>query len=217
MQLRLHEAPRPSPTYQEEAWLLERGHTVVAGLDEVGRGPLAGPVVAGAVVLPQRPEGEWLREVRDSKQMTRLQRERVFASLQSEAVSFDTGACSPLEVDDIGIVAATRLAMERALDGLGMRPDFLLLDAFPLPGVRIPQKPIIHGDALCLSIAAASVVAKITRDRFMEEQDERHPGYGFARHKGYATREHLRNLRRLGPSPIHRYSFAPLRLTGLTR
>lgn len=206
-----------APSYEEEATLLAQGYSMVAGLDEVGRGPLAGPVVAGVAVLPPNLSGSWVGMVRDSKQMTPAQREHVLPYLRESALALEVGISSSQEIDDLGIVGATRLAMKRALDGLALTPQFLLLDAFPLPGVAIPQKPIVHGDALCRSIAAASVVAKVTRDRIMEEQDALFPSYGFARHKGYATREHLRNLRDHGPCPIHRRSFAPVRDWGPAR
>ena len=207
----------PSPTYREEDALLREGYSLLGGLDEVGRGPLAGPVVAAVVVLPPKPKGRWLRTVRDSKVMTRSQREQLLPHLQDVALGVATGAASPLEIDEIGIVGGTQLAMRRALYSLALMPQFLLLDAFPLPGVDIPQKPIVHGDATCLSIAAASVVAKVTRDRIMEEEDAVYPSYGFRRHKGYATREHLRQLEAHGPSPIHRYSFAPVKTWGYAR
>ena len=181
------------------------------GLDEVGRGPLAGPVVAAAVILGQRPRGSWVGLVRDSKQMTPLQRERVFPYLQGAAVALELGVSSSVEVDELGIVAATQLAMKRAIGSLPLVPHFLLLDAIDLPDVPIPQKAIIRGDAQCISIAAASIAAKVTRDRIMVEADRRYPGYGFAKHKGYGTAEHLWNLERLGPSRIHRYSFAPVK------
>lgn len=199
------------PTYDEEAYLLRRGFYLVAGVDEAGRGPLAGPVVAGVVILPPDPDGEWVPLVRDSKQMTRLRREEVFDCLNEEALGVAAGVSSHGEIDEHGIVPATRLAVRRAISSLALQPQFLLLDAFPIPGVDIPQKPIVHGDALCLSIAAASIVAKVTRDRLMEEQDALYPEYGFARHKGYATREHLRLLDERGPCPIHRHSFSPIR------
>ena len=183
---------------------------MVAGLDEVGRGPLAGPVVAGVAVLPPNPRGRWVRLIRDSKQMTPSERNHVMPYLQDSALALEVGMSSPAEIDELGIVKATRLAMRRALNSLALLPQFLLLDAFPLPDVSLPQKAIIHGDALCLSISAASIVAKVRRDRLMEREDEVYPGYGFAQHKGYATRQHLRNLRLLGPCPIHRRSFAPV-------
>ena len=200
-----------APSYQEEAALLSQGYSLVAGLDEAGRGPLAGPVVAGVAVLPPNLKGQWVRLVRDSKQLTPAQREYVLPYLKDAARALEVGMSSAQEVDDLGIVSATHLAMKRALNSLALMPQYLLLDAFPLPGVGIPQKAIVHGDALCLSIAAASVVAKVTRDRIMEGHDDIYPSYGFARHKGYATREHLRNLRVHGPCPMHRYSFAPVR------
>ena len=209
--------PEKWPTYQEEAFLLGQGYWLVAGMDEAGRGPLAGPVVAGVVILPPRPTGPWVETVRDSKQMTPGQRDRLLPHLRENALGIQTGASTPQEIDELGIVEATRLAMRRALDSLALLPQYLLLDAFPLPGVDIPQTPIVHGDTRCLSIAAASVVAKVTRDRIMEQQDVEYPGYGFARHKGYGTAEHVRSIQRLGPCPIHRYSFAPIRGSGATR
>ncbi len=204
-------ATRLLPSYQEESLLLAQGYTLVAGLDEVGRGPLAGPLLAGVAVLPPRPTGRWVELVRDSKQLTPAQRERVLPHIQDVALGLAVGMCSAQEVDSLGVSAATRLAMRRALEALPVKPEFLLLDAFPLPEVPLPQKAIIDGDALCLSIAAASIVAKVTRDRMMEKEDAVYPCYGFARHKGYGTREHLLNLRRYGPCPIHRLSFAPVR------
>ena len=211
MSRRIPRSRRPKPTYNEEASLLSEGYSLVAGLDEAGRGPIAGPVVAAVAMLPPNPEGDWVGLVRDSKQMTASQREHVLPLVRRSALALEVGMCSPQEVDELGIVPATRLAMRRALDSLPLLPQFLLLDALPLPEVRISQKAIIHGDALCLSIAAASIAAKVSRDGIMKSQDAAFPGYGFARHKGYGTREHLRNLRRLGPCPIHRYSFAPVK------
>lgn len=205
---------RKRPSYREESALLEDGYTLVAGLDEVGRGPLAGPVVAGAVMLPANPRGRWVRLVRDSKQLTAPQREEAADVLRDKALSMATGLASNEEIDRVGIAPATRLAMERAINALPLQPQFLLLDAFPLPDVDIPQKAIVRGDALCLSIAAASIIAKVERDRVMVEHDGRYPGYGFASHKGYASSYHLEALRERGPSPIHRRSFAPVRLAG---
>ena len=199
------------PTYEEEAHLFGQGYSLVAGLDEVGRGPLAGPVAAGVAVLPRNLKGQWVGLIRDSKQMTPTQREQALPYIQNAALALGVGMSTSQEIDDIGIVQATRLAMTRALDSLPLLPQFLLLDAFPLPGVAIPQKAIIRGDALCLSIAAASIVAKVTRDRLMVEQDAKFPGYGFARHKGYGTKEHIRSLMRLGPCAIHRRTFAPIK------
>ena len=202
---------RTAPTYDEEARLHDQGFELVAGLDEVGRGPLAGPVVAGVAVLPHAPRGRWFGMVRDSKQMTAAQREDVLPHLKDEAIALEVGVAGPEEVDEHGIVAATRMAMRRALDRLPLRADFLLLDAFPLPGVYTPQRAIIHGDSLCLSIAAASIMAKVVRDDIMRRAEGAFPGYGFARHKGYGTAEHLRQLGQLGPCSIHRYTFGPVR------
>ena len=191
--------------------MLRQGYSLLVGLDEAGRGPLAGPVVAAVVVLPPRPRGRWVKLIRDSKQMTAAQRDYAYTHLRDSALALEVGAGSPAEIDELGIVSATRLAMKRALESLALFPQFLLLDALSLPDVGIPQKAITHGDALCLSIAAASIVAKVTRDRIMEQEDGVYPGYGFARHKGYGTRQHMQNLRRLGPCAIHRFSFAPVR------
>ena len=211
MRRSLRRGRKPAPTFREEIALFSQGYSLVVGLDEVGRGPLAGPVVAAAVILGQRPKGTWVGLIRDSKQMTPVQRERVFPYLLDAAVALELGACSSGEVDALGIVAATRLAMKRAIDSLRPVPQFLLLDAIYLPDVPIPQKAIIRGDAQVLSIAAASIAAKVTRDKMMEEADQRYPGYGFARHKGYGTAEHMGNLERLGPCEIHRSSFAPIK------
>lgn len=204
-------ATKPIPTYTVEASLLAQGYSLLAGLDEVGRGPLAGPVMAGVAILPPNPRGRWVSLVRDSKQMTPAQRQYLLPYLEDAALALEVGASSPQEIDRLGIVAATRLAMHRALASLTLQPGFLLLDAFPLPGVTMPQRAIIRGDASCLSIAAASIVAKVTRDSLMRDQDAPYPGYGFAKHKGYGTPEHLRNLSRLGPCPIHRHTFAPIK------
>ena len=183
----------------------------------MGRGPLAGPVVAGVAILPSNLKGRWVRMVRDSKQLTRAERERVLPHLRSVALGLEIGVSSCEEIDSLGIVAATNLAMKRAVDTLSLQPQFLLLDAFPVPSLALPQKAIVRGDALCLSIAAASIVAKVARDGMMREEDLRYPGYGFADNKGYATALHLRSLERLGPCPIHRHSFAPVKDWGFGR
>jgi ribonuclease HII len=211
MAKRAPKAPKKRPTYREEASLLAEGYGLVAGVDEVGRGPVAGPVLAGAVILPPRPRGSWVKLVRDSKQMTPKQRDVAFHEIRKAAVCWEVGVSSPSEIDRLGIAPATRLAMMRALDSLAMRPDFVLLDAFPLPDLALPQKAIVRGDSLCLSIAAASIMAKVTRDQIMRREDAWYPGYGFAEHKGYCTRRHMRNLQELGPCPIHRTSFSPIK------
>ena len=203
--------------YTEEEALLKRGYSYVAGIDEVGRGPLAGPVVAGVVILPPRPQGAWLDGIHDSKAMTAPQRERSYEAIIQNAWAAATGESSAQEIDALGIVPATSLAMRRALDALALVPQYLLIDAFPLPDVDIPQKAIVKGDALSLSIAAASVVAKVTRDRIMASLDRTYPEYGFASHKGYGSAEHIRRIEAHGPCPVHRYSFAPVRHSGYTR
>ena len=200
-----------APTYDEEAALLEDGYAVIAGVDEAGRGSLAGPVVAGAVVLPIHPSGDWIAGIRDSKRLTPHRREAALQQMRDVRVAMASGAASSQEIDAFGIIGATRTAMARAIDALPIRPDFLLLDAILLPDVDIPQNSIIKGDAKCLSIAAASIVAKVTRDSMMRDFDEEYPGYGFAQHKGYATRQHLDGLEFLGACPIHRRTFAPVR------
>ena len=198
------------PTYKHEAALLREGFLSIAGVDEVGRGPLAGPVVAGAVVLrPEDARRRWWRPVRDSKMLTAAQREELAGVIRDRAASFGIGAVGHDGIDRFGIVKATRQAMAIALKKLPTRPDYLLIDGRErVDGYR--QQAIIDGDALVVSIAAASIVAKVYRDRLMEELDLQYPGWGFGQHKGYYTPQHIDALRRLGPSPIHRMSFAPL-------
>ncbi len=215
MPRRRRRARRPVANHKEESALIARGFSRIAGIDEVGRGPLAGPVLAGLVVFPPNVKGRWLRSVRDSKLMTPKQREDVLPRIRDAALTAEVGMSSPREVDELGIVPATRLAIERALGSMPLMPQYLLLDALDLPGVHLPQKAIVHGDAGCLSIAAASIVAKVERDRLMTEAHDQYPGYAFASNKGYATAEHVRALESLGPCEIHRFSFAPVsRLAG---
>jgi ribonuclease HII len=198
------------PTLDEEKKLQRRGYRFVAGVDEVGRGALAGPVMAAAVVLPVGAAFPWLRSVRDSKQLSPKQRDRVFDLVQRAGIPFGLGSVPHATIDEVGIIKATRMAMAQAVDALTSRPDFLLVDALSLPEVDLPQKGIIRGDQLSLSIACASIMAKVSRDRHMTELDGTYPGYGLARHKGYGTRQHLQCLCRLGPCAIHRRSFAPV-------
>lgn len=197
------------------------GYQYIAGLDEVGRGAWAGPVVAGAVIFPAVGTGTaraWARSVKfraiarvnDSKQLAASLREDLFGPISKCALDCATGAATHDEIDALGIVRASHLAMRRALEALTRAPDALLIDALVLPEVEIPQQGIIHGDAISLSIAAASILAKVTRDRFMRELDAAIPGYNFARHKGYGTAEHSAALRACGPSPVHRRSYAPI-------
>lgn len=196
---------------REERRLWGEGYRSVAGLDEAGRGPIAGPVVAGAAIFRGEIEGPWVRLVQDSKRLTPSQRTEVLPRIAEAAASIATGSASPEEIDRLGISAAVRLAMHRAIECLSVAPDYLLLDAFPLPDSDLPQTALVRGDALCTSIAAASIAAKVERDRVMVELDRRHPGYGFARHKGYGTAEHGAAVRRLGPTEAHRITFAPVR------
>jgi ribonuclease HII len=185
----------------------EAGFTCIAGLDEAGRGPLAGPVVAAAVVLPR---GLLVPGLTDSKQVSEPERERLFEVIREKAICYGVGVASERTVDDVNILQATIVAMERALERLTPRPDYLLLDALTLPRVPLPQKPLIKGDCRSHSIAAASILAKVTRDRMMLELHERFPQYNFKRHKGYGTREHIELIRKHGPCDAHRKTFNPV-------
>lgn len=176
----------------------------ICGIDEVGRGPLAGPVVAGAVILPRDSEILYLN---DSKQLTAKKRDELYDVIMREAVAVGIGYASPARIDEINILQATYEAMREAISKLSVKPDVLLNDAVKIPQVDIRQVPIIKGDAKSVSIAAASIVAKVTRDRLMEEYDKVLPGYGFASNKGYGSAEHIAALKEIGPSPIHRQSF----------
>jgi ribonuclease HII len=191
-------------TFEDEA--RTAGFNLIAGLDEVGRGALAGPVVAAAVILdPQKPLPEGLD---DSKKLTIRQRERIADELRSTAVAYSIGRIEPEEIDRVNILQATFRAMLSALERLEPRADYLLIDAIRLRECELPQKSIIHGDAISASIAAASVIAKTYRDQLMREQHEIYPQYEFRSHVGYATRTHLEALRNHGPCPIHRKSFS---------
>ena len=193
-----------------------QGTTYIAGVDEVGRGPLAGPVVAGAVIFPPDIDESSLVGIRDSKELTASVRERLDVRIHKVALAVGIGRASVREVDVVGIVGATRRAMSRAIGKLSPQPQSLLIDALSLPGVDLPQQCPIKGDRVSLSIAAASIVAKVARDRMMVEADRRYPGYGFSRNKGYGTREHIKALYRQGSCIIHRVSFAPVaRVNGL--
>ncbi len=201
------------PTLELECELWMEGYLRVAGLDEAGRGAWAGPVVAAAVVLPPNRGDlkQVLGGVDDSKQLTAKQREALFPLICGTALAVGVGTASARFIDTAGIVPATRRAMSIALRDLGLCPDWLLIDALGLPRAQQAQRSVIRGDALVLSIAAASIVAKVSRDRLMVALDARLPGYGFATHKGYGTRAHRAALERLGPCQAHRMSFAPLR------
>ncbi len=196
------------PTYDLETALHARGLLRVAGIDEVGRGPLAGPVVAAAVVLSAESAARpWMARVNDSKLVTPKRREELAALLREEAVGVGIGEVSAQDIDRLGIVRATHTAMMLALKQLSEQPDFILIDGRERLPITIPQQSIIKGDRQVLSIAAASIVAKVYRDALMEELSAQFPGWGFGQHKGYGSPQHLDALRRLGPSPIHRRTF----------
>jgi len=199
------------PNFDEEDKLKSQGYELIAGIDEVGRGALAGPVVASAVILPHPANLPWLGMVRDSKELTSKKRESLFALINKEAVAVGIGIVPSQVIDSINILKATKLAMIQAVVKLPKQPHFLLIDRVTLSQCPIPQRGITRGDKLCLSIACASIIAKVTRDRMMEELDIMYPGYGFAQHKGYGTEKHISCLQKLGPSPIHRLYFAPVR------
>jgi ribonuclease HII len=217
--------PIPTLRYEHKRW--SRSLTHIAGVDEAGRGAWAGPVVAGAVILPRVQHFiKWnadavlqaLSCARDSKLLSPAQREALVEPIHTCALAYATGQASHEEIDALGIVPATRLAMQRAISGLTLAPDALLVDALarsvsrpPLPAFTLPQTAIIRGDQISLSIACASILAKVTRDRILVELDVDYPGYGFARHKGYGTAVHQAALRTLGASSIHRASFAPIK------
>ena len=176
----------------------------VCGIDEAGRGPLAGPVVAGAVILPEDCEILWLN---DSKQLSEKKREALYDEIMEKALAVSVGMASPARIDEINILQATYEAMRQAVSRLSVQPQLLLNDAVTIPEIQIPQVPIIKGDAKSVSIAAASIVAKVTRDRMMEEYDKVLPEYGFASNKGYGSAAHIEALKKYGPSPIHRKTF----------
>jgi len=180
------------------------GFDYVAGIDEAGRGPLAGPVVAAAVILPA---GLSIDGVDDSKKLTPAKRDKLFDIITEKALTIGVGIITPAEIDRINILQATRQAMLAAVQQLSPQPDYLIIDGISTIDSAIHQKTIKKGDSLSLSIAAASIIAKVTRDRYMIEMDAKHPGYGFAGHKGYGSADHMSAIRKLGPSPIHRLTF----------
>jgi ribonuclease HII len=196
---------------RHERILRALGCNVIAGIDEAGRGPLAGPVVAAVVVLPPKFRHRYLR---DSKQLTEKQRDAIYAELtKSPDVCWAADAVENDEIDQLNILRASHEAMRRALARLNIQPEHVLIDGLPVPAFPIAQTALVGGDSLSFSIAAASVVAKVTRDRIMVAMDVRHPGYEFSQHKGYATALHLERLKFHGPCPIHRRSFFPVAQT----
>lgn len=195
--------PQPDPLTLIEDELRAAGRTV-AGVDEAGRGCLAGPVVAGAVILdPERP----ISGLRDSKKLTEKRREELFREIREKSAAWSFAMTGPGEIDRVNILQAALRAMEKAVTGLAIQPDFVLVDGNARTSLPIEQRTVVGGDDRCASVAAASIVAKVTRDGLMKELEARYPGYGFSRHKGYPSKEHRESLRRLGPCPIHRKSF----------
>lgn len=191
--------------YEFDRAIYADGYIAVCGVDEAGRGPLAGPVYAAAVILDPAREIEGLN---DSKKLSEKKRERLFDQIQREAVAWSVASASVEEIELLNILQATFLAMKRAVDGLAVPPELAIIDGNQTPpGLSVPSRTIVKGDALSASIAAASILAKVSRDRFMAEMDQRYPQYQFARHKGYGTALHIRLIREYGPSPIHRPSF----------
>ena len=194
--------------YKYERYWASQGYSAIAGTDEAGRGPLAGPVVAAAVVLPMGVDFPYLN---DSKQVSPKRRESLFEQIQAKAVACAWSRIEPVEIDRINIYQAARMAMLQSLASLSHPFDMVLSDAMPLPDLSVPCLPIIHGDALSATIAAASIIAKVIRDRIMQDLDAEFPQYGFGRHKGYGTPEHLKAIEIYGPCAIHRQSFAPIK------
>ena len=199
--------------FSRERALRARGFLLVAGVDEAGRGPLAGPVVAAAVILP---DDFALDGLNDSKKVSPAKREKIYAILTTTAeILWAVAEATVEEIDRLNILRATHLAMARAIAALPRRPDHALVDGLPVRGLPVGHTALVEGDSLSLSIAAASIIAKVTRDRLMAELDAQHPQYGFARHKGYGVREHLEALRKHGPCPTHRRTFQPVAQTQL--
>jgi ribonuclease HII len=195
------------PTFDKEAGLYRQGFELVAGVDEAGRGPLAGPVVAAAAILPRDwdPKG-----VNDSKRLTANRREELAETIKARAVAWALGRAEPQEIDRLNIHHASLLAMRRAVEGLRPAPDYLLVDGRFCLAMEMPQEAVVKGDATCLSVAAASILAKVDRDALMLALHHEYPAYNFAAHKGYPTKEHKRALERFGPCPAHRKSYGPV-------
>jgi ribonuclease HII len=199
------------PKFTEERLCQEQGFHLIAGIDEVGRGCLAGPVVAAAVIMPCDGQPLWYKKVRDSKLLTPEQREALSPFIHEVAISIGTGVVEPYQIDGLGMTRAVQTAMKMAINKLLPQPDYILIDYLTIPDLSLPQKGVEYGDTLCFSIACASIVAKVFRDHLMVELDKKYPGYGLAQHKGYSTEEHIASLRKLGPSPLHRRSFQRVR------
>ena len=192
------------PNFEYEERIYSEGFSAVCGCDEAGRGPLCGPVVAAAVILPLGFEIEGLN---DSKKLTEKKREKLFDRIKEKAIAYAIAEASPEEIDEINILNASMLAMRRAVEALPVKADFALIDGNCSRGFEIPTETVVSGDAKSCSIAAASILAKVTRDRGCKELDEQYPMYGIAKHKGYPTKDHMNAVREHGPSPIHRKTF----------
>jgi ribonuclease HII len=192
------------PNFEYEERIYSEGFSAVCGCDEAGRGPLCGPVVAAAVILPLGLEIEGLN---DSKKLTEKKREKLFGIIKEKAIAYAIAEASPEEIDEINILNASMLAMRRAVEALPVKADFALIDGNCSRGFEIPTETVVSGDAKSCSIAAASILAKVTRDRGCKELDEQYPMYGIAKHKGYPTKDHMNAVREHGPSPIHRKTF----------
>ena len=191
--------------YEKE--LYKQGYKLIGGVDEAGRGPLVGPVVASCVILPMNYSCPGLN---DSKQLSEKKREQLYDIIMRDAISVGIGVVDAKKIDEINILEASRLAMKLAIDNMDVKPEYVLSDAMKLTNIDIPYKDIIHGDALSLSIAAGSVIAKVTRDRMMYELDKKYPEYGFAKHKGYPTKLHMENLKKYGVLDIYRFTYKPV-------
>jgi ribonuclease HII len=203
-------APVNHPNLKHERRLMRAGYPLIAGIDEAGRGAWAGPVVAGAVIL-NPTYARNLRQVNDSKKLSARERERLFPIIIDASIAHGIGSASVAEIDSIGILNATRLAMQRAIEMLAPQPNALIIDAVKLPQVNLPQSVFNFADSISLSVAAASILAKVSRDRMLIDLDAQYPGYDFARHKGYGTRIHQAALQSIGPCEIHRQTFEPIR------
>ena len=192
------------PDYSIEQQLHNEGYSLVCGIDEAGRGPLCGPVFAAACILP---EGLYIEGLNDSKKLTEKKREKLYDIIKQEAIAYCIASASVEEINELNILEADLLAMRRAIDGLGVKADFALIDGNVARDFQIPAAAVVKGDATSMSIAAASVLAKVARDRICVDLDRDYPEYGIAKHKGYGTKDHMEALRKYGPSPIHRKKF----------
>ena len=200
------------PGLKLERELYHSGSKIIAGIDEAGRGPLAGPVVAAAVILPRKlcETTPWLNQIDDSKKLSQKRRESAYELIFNNAIAVAICEETPEAIDKLGIGNATIKAMFQAIQNLDTPPEYLLFDFVPIKSSPLPFRTVVKGDSISYSIAAASIIAKVTRDRYMTWADKEYPGYGFAQHKGYPTKEHLSRLKELGPCGIHRRSFAPV-------